>query len=189
MLTPSTQHENTTATKTAETQAISTAPAHPQAIHLQKEQRLRSHLQYHADRGRQYHSKGAIKRAAESFNECIRISQQLLLSKHYQDQESSGIELLFIASHNMAACCNLLASAQQGEDILHQLYQQVITLCGDPSLTKGLRLEALAVLDKCLFSLASQMAYIGKYSEIQALITRTESFAENVSQALEKINE
>lgn len=181
------KYEKTTDTQTTETQTISIAELHLQ-LHLQKERRLRSRLQYHTKRGHQYHSKGDIKQAAKSFNECIRISQKLLLSRHQQANESSGIELLFIASHNMAACCNLLASAKRGESILHALYTQLLKLCGHTSLSRNIRLEALSVLDKCLFSLASQMAYIGKYSEIQALIVHTEKLAEAISSDLSTNN-
>ena len=151
---------------------------------LHQEQRLRSHLQYYANRGRQYHSKGAIKLASQAFSECIRISKQLLLSPNYSSDELSGIELLFMASHNMAACCNQLRSASLGEKILRELYAIVVELCETEHYPRELRLDALAVLDKSLFSLASQMAYMGKLASIRQLIDGTESFAERISKEM-----
>ncbi|MGH1485965.1 MAG: hypothetical protein ACRBCI_07055, partial [Cellvibrionaceae bacterium] len=162
------------------TQTLSSAPAI-----LHEEERLRSHIQYYANRGRQYHNKGALKKAADSFAECIRISKLLLLSNNYKTTELSGIELLFMASHNMAACCNQLREARQGEAILRELYTQVVSLCDSRHYSQSVRLEALSVLDKSLFSLASQMAYMGKASGIQELIAKTEAFADSVSKSLQ----
>lgn len=159
------------------------AKKHTSDLMYQEEQRLRAHLQYYANRGRQYHAKGAIKKAAESFNECIRISRLLLLSKE-TNEDHSGLELLFIASHNMAACCNQLQAASEGEKILRDLYRQVVNLCENTDYHRDIRLEALSVLDKSLFSLASQMAYMGQLEPLQALINYTESLAEKINNEL-----
>jgi hypothetical protein len=175
-------NEKTSEDKARSAKALSSAPAV-----LHEEERLRSHLHYYANRGRQYHNKGAIKKAADSFAECIRISKLLLFSNQRKGSELSGIELLFMASHNMAACCNQLRSASHGETILRELYVQVVSLCDGCHLSRQTRLEALSVLDKSLFSLASQMAYMGQTSEIQELIYKTESFAENVSKKLRRV--
>ena len=168
------------------TEAPASTPAAPQD-RVHEEERLRAHIHYHANRGRQYHSKGALKKAADSFAECIRISKLLLLSNNHKTNELSGIELLFMASHNMAACCNQLRDARQGETILRELYTQVVSLCDSQQYNQAVRLEALSVLDKSLFSLASQMAYMGKASGIQTLIAKTEAFADSVSRKLQAI--
>ncbi len=149
-----------------------------------EDQRLYSYWCYYAEKGRSCHEQSSTKRALEAFQECIRISKLLLHCVNNKTREISGIELMFIASHNLAACHNQLHQASLGEIVLRELHTQIIDLCESLKNPRDLRLEALSVLDRSLFSLTSQLAYMGRLSEIHGLIENTETFADKVSKQL-----
>ena len=135
--------------------------------------------QHYAEHGRHYKQQGHSLRAAEKFSECIRISQLLIDSKASLKGGNSACELLYFSSHNLSACFNCLHRASEAELKLRSVYKVLFEVMADSDLSKTLRLEALAVMDRCLFSLCSQLAYMGKISKLYQLIERTESLVKH----------
>lgn len=150
-----------------------------------EEQRLRQRWQRIYKKALELHGEGHIKAAAKRFSECLAIAQQLKLVPSTRTKQPSVFELSFMASHNLAACYNQLWSAADAEAILREHFTRVVKYCSDPMKPKKCRLDALANLDNSLFSLASQMAHIGKLAELQELIRVTEEFAEGIALQLQ----
>jgi hypothetical protein len=157
---------------------------------VNEEKKLRSYWRYYANKGKDFHNRGLLKQAVTAFDECHLISKLLLksLGSHSQNcarpQHCSGVELLFMSCHNLAACYNKLQLATNGENILRKFYSQIIDLCSNKSETRELRLEALSILDESLFSLASQLGYMGKTLEVRKLINQTCTFAQDFANDL-----
>jgi hypothetical protein len=153
---------------------------------IDEEQRLYAYWNFYITQGYRKHKEGCVKGAITAFQEGIRIGHLLLKLSHQNAQQFSAIDLLHTAAHNLAACYNQMGCASRGESLLHSIYQLVTEECDNPVTSKANRLEALTVLDKSLFSLISQRAYMGKVSNVHQLIKDTETLAERVSESLNK---
>lgn len=140
---------------------------------------LQKYWHYYASKGRESHLNGRLRQATDYFIESVRIGKALVLDelKDSKKNQQHGIELLYIASHNLASCYNGQNKSTQGEDILKECHDAIITISMDNSYSNTLRLEALCVLKKSLFSLSSQLAYMNKPAEIHSLINKTEQIA------------
>ncbi|MFT6388434.1 MAG: hypothetical protein ACJAUP_001816 [Cellvibrionaceae bacterium] len=147
---------------------------------------LRYDWRHNADKAHSLHKNGKIKHATVLFTQCISIATKLLHTQSQNNPEQSGIELLYFASHNLAACQNLLRQGTNAEHTLRHVYQTIIELCEAPNIAYETKLEALAVLDKSLFSLTSQLAYLGKVEQIHTLIKMTDTLAERTLKLLQK---
>jgi len=97
----------------------------------------------------------------------------------------SGLAMLYQSSHNLSACHNSEGKPQLSIDILNNLYENVLSIVKNKFKPRVLRLEALANLDKSLFSLVSQLGYINDTDKIHDLILKTESIASQVSDELQ----
>ncbi len=75
-------------------------------------------------------------------------------------------------------------TANKAKETLLHAYQQCIWLCEHPDAARAIKLDALAVLDKSLFSLASQLAYMAQVESIQDLIIETDNFAQRIQNQL-----
>lgn len=144
---------------------------------------LRSYWRYYAGKAHALHKNGKAKQAIKLFAQCISIAN-CLLHKKIEHTQQSGIELHYFASHNLAACQNQLQLGTDAEHTLRQSYQTIINLCSEPKVHYETKLDALSVLDKSLFSLTSQLAYLGKIGEIHELIAQTDQFAEKTMSIL-----
>jgi hypothetical protein len=138
---------------------------------------LRSHWHHSATKAHTLHKNGHIERAVTLFTQCVSIASKLLHSKSPTQTEQSGIELLYFASHNLSACQNLLSQGTNAEHTLRHVYYTIVELCEAPNITYETKLDALSVLDKSLFSLTSQLAYLGKVEQIHPLILVTDAVA------------
>jgi hypothetical protein len=125
---------------------------------------------------RAHHQKDFDK-ATRHFTESLFISKELTqyFFEHYST--NSGISLFYLSSHNLAASLNTQYKALEAKNILFDLHEQLIKVCTDSKMPTKLRLEALSYLDKSLFSLSSQLAYINEVDTIYALLLRTEKIA------------
>lgn len=104
---------------------------------------------------------------------------QLLKTQFFQDKKS-GLEMLYFSSHNLAACYNTLHKSALATDVLKELHQDLMAIVQNRFASRKLRIEALANLDKSLFSLCSQLAYTNQTKDIHALILQTENVASMV---------
>jgi hypothetical protein len=147
--------------------------------------RLRSYWRHNAAKAHTLHKDGKIKHAAVLFTQCVSIASKLLNTKSSSEADQTGIELLYFSSHNLSACQNLLRQGTNAEDTLRHVYYTIVELCEAPDVTYETRLEALAVLDKSLFSLTSQLAYLGKAEQIHALIFVTDAVADKTLKLLQ----
>lgn len=138
---------------------------------------LRSHWHHNSAKAHTLHKNGNIELATALFTQCVSIASKLLRSKSPNGTEQSGIELLYFASHNLSACQNLLRQGTNAEHTLRHAYYTIVELCEAQDITYDTKLDALAVLDKSLFSLTSQLAYLGKVEQIHALILVTDTVA------------
>lgn len=145
---------------------------------------LRNYWRYYAARAHQFHKHGKISKAATLFSQCIQISDKLLHSPSKNDDRQSGIELFYFASHNLAACQNQLHQGTAAEHTLYTAYKTVIDLCENKQADNEVKLDALGILDKSLFSFISQLAYLGKVEPINAFIKKTDEFAEKMFSSL-----
>ena len=146
---------------------------------------LRSYWLQNAAKAHTLHKNGNIKHAAVLFTQCVSIASKLVSTKSSNEAEQTGIELLYFASHNLSACQNLLRQGTNAEQTLRHVYYTIVELCEAPDVTYETRLEALAVLDKSLFSLTSQLAYLGKAEQIHALIFMTDAVADKTLKLLQ----
>jgi len=154
---------------------------------------LRSYWRHYAGKAHVLHKSGKVKQAARLFTQCIAIAKCLLHTTsqnkdHSGQEQSSGIALHYFASHNLAACLNQLELGTRAEHTLRHTYQTIIDLCEAPSIKYEVKLDALSILDKSLFSLTSQLAYLGKVDQIHTLIMQTDHFAETTTQRLDFIS-
>ena len=92
--------------------------------------------------------------------------------------------MLFQATHNLAACYNASGQNQSGTKTLTELHLYLTYTISNSTKERSQRLEALAILDRVLFSLASQLAYENQVTEIHKLIRLTEQVAEHASRQL-----
>jgi hypothetical protein len=141
---------------------------------------LYNYWNFHIQKGYQKHKGGCIPAALKAFQEGVKVGLLIMNLKQNEDCDFNAMDLIYTASHNLAACYNKLGHASKGETILDQTYQLIVKQCGNDQLTQSKRLEALTTLDKSLFSLISQRAYMGNLINIHKLIKDTERFAVSV---------
>ena len=134
--------------------------------------------------GHQHHQQGLFSKAIAYFSASSTIAKQLQEQSISNNVKKSGLEMLYISSHNLAACYNACNKSQAATDTLRELHRTLINMASNKYKKRALRLEALANLDKSLFSLASQLGYINQVDEIHNIIMSTEHIAANVSEEL-----
>jgi hypothetical protein len=147
---------------------------------------LRSFWYHNAVKAHKLHKNGEIKHAIVLFTQCVSIASKLLHTKSPNEAGQSGIELLYFASHNLSACQNIFHQGTNAEHTLRHVYYTITEFCESPEISYQTKLDALAVLDKCLFSLTSQLAYLGKADQIRSLIVVTDAIAERTLKLLQK---
>jgi hypothetical protein len=132
----------------------------------------------------QAHLQKDMANAAHYFKKSLSVSR-LIKECFFNDAlKPSGISLLYISSHNLAASLNSQNKGLLAKSILVECHEYLMTTCANRFKPKKLRLEALAYLDKSLFSLSSQLGYINEVNNIHRLIVRTERAANITSQSL-----
>lgn len=147
--------------------------------------RLLNYCKSALDKGRQHHAKGLLDKAIFCFLEAVQLSYGLTSNNHTSHENPfAGIEMYYTASHNLASCYNQQNDWLRAEIILRNCHEKIISLAEDTNKSRELRLESLCVLKRSLFSLASQLAFMNKPSEIHELINHTETIADNLQQAL-----
>lgn len=138
--------------------------------------RLRSRWYEYAEQAHKLNKQGQHRECIKLFERCIDISLNLITADKYST--TNAVSLYYYSSHNLAACYNQIQKAKQGETLLRNVYEFIVLVCQNKALPRELRLDALASLDKSLFSLSAQLAYMGKTAGIHPLIRETEKIAE-----------
>lgn len=158
----------------------------PPQLKQQLQDSLQKYWHYYTSKGRENHSKGHLKEAASYFLEAVRIGRALIVDELTKGKvsEQQGVELLYIASHNLASCYNGQNQSTKGESILKECHDCIIAISMDATKSNELRLESLCVLKKSLFSFASQLAYMNKPADIHSLIDKTEKIANTLQRQL-----
>lgn len=134
--------------------------------------------------GHQHHKRGMFSKAIAFFSASSTIAKQLQEESINNIVKKSGLEMLYISSHNLAACYNAYNKSQEATETLRELHRTLSNMASNKYQKRSLRLEALANLDKSLFSFASQLGYINHTEEIHDIIMSTEHIAANVSKEL-----
>jgi len=168
-----------------------TTEAHPIPIEAKSpiapfQKSLQKYWQYYSDKGRNFHTKGMLKEASHYFLESVRVAQALIFDDIHRnpDGKYSGIEMLYIASHNLASCHNQQNDMAEGELVLRTCHREISELAINKKHSKALRLESLCVLERSLFSLASQLAFMNKPAQVHRLIDETGKVVDGLQQQL-----
>ena len=132
----------------------------------------------------QAHKQKKYALAVEHFKKCFAISKAL--REHFFDLQTqkSGIELFYFSAHNLSACLNSQQQGVTAKETLLELHNYLIEITTNQTKPRLLRIEALSFLDKSLFSLSSQLAFLNKIESIHTLIQHTESIAVAASNGL-----
>ncbi len=139
----------------------------------------------HTNNAYYFHQRKDLTKAIHHFKEALTISKKVRNVVPEDHSLESGLAMFYQSSHNLSACLNAERKAQQSIDILNDLYTSVMSIAKNKFKTRPLRLEALANLDKSLFSLVSQLGYVNDTSKIHDLILKTEIMASQVSRELQ----
>ncbi|ODS23220.1 hypothetical protein AB835_09995 [Candidatus Endobugula sertula] len=131
-----------------------------------------------------FHQHKNFKHAVTHFKISISISKRIKENLPHLSHQKSGLEMLYISSHNLAACYNSEGQCTKATQTLEELHTCLMNISCHPNKIRALRLEALANLDKSLFSLCSQLAYMNRLNEIHEIIMQTECLADHVSNEL-----
>lgn len=132
----------------------------------------------------QAHKQNKYAQATKHFQKSLSLSLELKENFFEINTKKSGIELYYFSAHNLAACLNTQQKGIVAKDTLLALHNYLIELVTNQFKPRILRMEALSFLDKSLFSLSSQLAYLNKVENIHALITHTETIATTAANAL-----
>ncbi len=116
-------------------------------------------------------------RAAAYFADSLTVSKALKERFFNNNENSSGIGMLYFSSHNLSACLNANQKSLEAKHVLLELHEYLIEVVTNRFKSKKLRIEALSYLDKSLFSLSSQLGYINEVENIHGLIRQTEEIA------------
>ncbi len=133
--------------------------------------------QFHQHQGYQYHQKSQYQKAVISFRTSQDIAWKLVMADDKACSQDCW-DMLFNASHHLAASYNSMGHNKQATDLLHHLHQHLLLVIADTFRQRAQRLCALAILDNTLFSLTSQLAYENRVTEIHKAIATTEALAE-----------
>lgn len=132
----------------------------------------------------QAHKQKKYAQATKHFEKSLSLSQELKEHFFEINTKKSGIELYYFSTHNLAACLNTQQKGIAAKDTLLKLHNYLIELITNQFKPRMLRVEALSFLDKSLFSLSSQLAYLNKVENIHTLITHTETIATTAANVL-----
>jgi hypothetical protein len=132
----------------------------------------------------QAHKAKKFTLARDYFSKSLAISEELI--EHFFEDHSanSGIDMMYSSCHNLSACLNIQHQALEAKEVLLAFHDSLIDILRNTFKPKQLRLEALAYLDKSLFSVTSQLAYINEVENIHSVILKTESVASNTAQKI-----
>jgi hypothetical protein len=136
--------------------------------------------------GNSAHKQQQFTKAAAYFEKCIEICTEMLRQKLFKEGRlvKTLPEMLYQASHNLAACHNAMGRGLFAKNILTKLHNHFIHIAGCPNHTRSVRLDVLAHIDQSLFSLTSQLAYLNQVNEIHSIIVKTEDIVTVVSKHL-----
>lgn len=143
-----------------------------------------SQWEKHIAQGYKNHSKREMAQAINNFSKSLALSEEVRECFFADPITKSGIAMMYSSSHNLAASLNTQHKALQAKHILLSFHEHLVEILLNPFKAKKLRFEALSYLDKSLFSVSSQLAYINEVENIHALILRTEEIATKVSKQL-----
>ena len=132
--------------------------------------------------GSQCHQQRSFAQAIACFIKALKTSESLVTKSN--SHPLNGIEMAYSASHNLAACYNSCGKGMAGKQVLQRLHEQLMAITQHAQYSRGLRLNALAFLDKSLFSLASQLAYMNQVDSIHTIISDTEAIAREAEVSL-----
>jgi hypothetical protein len=132
----------------------------------------------------QAHRAKKITLAIDYFTKSLSISETLIDYFFDDYPANSGIAMMYSSSHNLSACLNIQHQALEAKRVLLAFHDRLIDILCNTFKPKPLRLEALAYLDKSLFSVTSQLAYINEVENIHAIILKTETVASNTAQKI-----
>lgn len=96
----------------------------------------------------------------------------------------SVIDMLVIANHNLSASLCAQKKTPDAEHCLKKLHNRVSQLCINPLIGRELRIDALANLDRSLFSLTKVLGDRGLFDRIQQTIENTELTADTAAKQL-----
>lgn len=111
--------------------------------------------------------------ATEQLDSCQQSAQSHKLWRGF-----SVVDMLVIANHNLCASLCAQQKIPDAEHCLKKLHNVVSQLCINPLIGRELRVDALANLDRCLFSLTKVLSDLGLFDRIQKTIENTESTAD-----------
>jgi len=137
-------------------------------------QSLYKKWEYLNHEGRRSHKSNQIKHAIHYFEQAAQVSvyMRYFIPKH--PEVYSGLYMAYMSNHNLAACYNSNQQCAKGKEVLLELHNNLMTITANRFNPKALRLEALAIIDKSLFSLVSQLAYLNDTSDIHSYIKETD---------------
>ena len=96
----------------------------------------------------------------------------------------SVVDMLVIANHNLSASLCAQKKTPDAEHCLKKLHSLVSQLCINPLIGRELRIDALANLDRCLFSLTKVLNDLGLFDHIHRTIENTELTADLAARQL-----
>ena len=135
-------------------------------------------------KGCQLHQLHRFTCAIHYFLRCFTIGNSLKDNASTMQLEINGIGMMFSASHNLAACHNAIGNNKKATEQLSKTHAYLMATATNTFKERALRMEALANLDKSLFSLSSQLAYENQVTKIHSLILETENVAASVAEEL-----
>ncbi|GAA6153092.1 hypothetical protein [Pseudoteredinibacter isoporae] len=154
-------------------------PQHQQALLSNPKQALHACRKL-IEEGTQSHHAADYQTSCQRFQAGIEISQMLLA----QCPCPAMITMRVIAGHNLSASYVAQGRNQYAENTLYATHEEICALCQDGRLQRCVRLEALSQLKTTLFSLTSQLGYMGKSEHLHDAITEAEAIAECTAQQL-----
>lgn len=132
------------------------------------------------EEGTQCHQAAEYQSSCEYFQAGVEISQMLLSKQPCP----AMIAMRVIAGHNLSASYVAQGRNQFAESTLYAAHAEICALCQNDILKRCVRLEALSQLKTTLFSLTSQLGFMGKSVHLHEVITEAESIAEQTAQQL-----
>lgn len=115
---------------------------------------------------------------------CQQQPQQQSAQNHKPWHGFSVVDRLVIANHNLSASLCAQKKTPDAEHCLKKLHNLVSQLCINPLIGRELRIDALANLDRSLFSLTKVLSDLGLFDRIQCTIENTELTADTAARQL-----
>ncbi len=140
--------------------------------------------EYYNHEGRRLHKTNNIEKATRYFEKAVTVSMEMKYFVPQHPDIYSGLYMSYMTVHNLAACYNRAHQCAKGKAILIHLHNELMTTIANRFNEKSLRLEALSIIDKSLFSLISQLAYLNDTKDIHSYIKETEILVGKTSKQL-----